>query len=263
VESPSLSPYIVSKEAMNFLNVFFSSKPIKNEKAIINALKNGFVSEVILDISPDALSKFEDIIKKYFDVELIDDEYYKTVELGIIAMVITLLAHNLRLIIAPILPQDLSELLNKYASYLSSLRFKARKKDVIPLLALGLVTEEGDGFYKVTGLALYLLNFLLSAKAYMALPKACLKEFIEDLNKILLFHKFLVTNVTASRDFLYEAPSSLYSAYHGSNNYDELMAELDFESILGTLKLLREKLEPPYKYEVPTFTGERKFVQLI
>jgi len=39
----SLSPYTVSKEAMNFLNVFFSNKPIKNEKVIINALKNGFV----------------------------------------------------------------------------------------------------------------------------------------------------------------------------------------------------------------------------
>ncbi len=90
MESPSLSPYIVSKEAMNFLNVFFSSKPIKNERLIIEAIKNGFVSDVILNISPDALSKFEDIIKKYFDVDLIDDEYYKTVELGIIAMVITL-----------------------------------------------------------------------------------------------------------------------------------------------------------------------------
>ena len=92
MENPSLSPYIVSKEAMDFLNIFFSSKPIKNEKVIINAFKNGFVSEVILDISPNALSEFEDIIKKYFDVDLIDDEYYKTVELGIIAMVITLIA---------------------------------------------------------------------------------------------------------------------------------------------------------------------------
>jgi hypothetical protein len=254
VESPSLSPYIVSKEAMNFLNVLFSSKPIKNEKVIIEAIKNGFVSDVILNISPEALSKFEDIIKKYFDVDLIDDEYYKTVELGIIALVITLLAHKSSLIEL----RDLSELLNKYTSYLSSLRFKAPKKDVIPLLALGLVTEEGGGFYKVTGLALYLLNFLLSVKGY-ALPKACLKEFIENLNKILLFHKFMVEHVTS---LLYEAPWSIYSSYYGSSSYDELMAELDYESIINTLKLLRKKLKPPYKYSIPIASEERKISQL-
>ncbi|AME30044.1 hypothetical protein AZ270_gp21 [Acidianus tailed spindle virus] len=256
MESPSPSPYTVSKEAMNFLNVFFSNKPIKNEKVIINALKNGFVSSVILDISPNALSEFEDIIKKYFDVDLIDDEYYKTVELGIIAMVITLLAHRVRLIEL----QDLAEPLNKYASYLSSLRFKAPKKDVMPLLALGLVTEEGGGFYKVTGLALYLINFLLTVNMSITLPKACLKELIEDLNNILLFHKFMVERVTS---LLYEAPWSLYSAYHGSSSYDDLMAELDFESILNTLNLLREKLKPPYKYEIPVIMGERKLSQLI
>jgi hypothetical protein len=249
VESPS--PYVVSKEAMDFLNVLFSSKPIKDEKAIMDAFKKGFVSNAILNISPDTLIGFEGIIKKYLDVDLVNDEYYKAVELGIIAMVITLMARRLSLITL----QDSTELLDKYISYISLLRFRSNKKDVIPLLALSLVTEEGNGFYKVTGLALYLLNSLLSIKAYNALPKAYLKDFIEDLNKILLFHKFLVERVTS---LLYEAPSSLYQAYHGSSKYNELMAELDYQSIINTVKSLGEKLVPPYRYGIPIVREERR-----
>jgi len=247
----NLSPYNVSKEAIDFLNVLFSSKPTKDEKAIIDAFKKGFVSDAILNILPNVLIRFEDVIKKYLDVHLTDDERYKTVELGIIAMVITLLARRLSLIAL----QAFTELLDKYVSYISSLRFKARKKDVTPLLALRLVTEEGDGYYKVTGLALYLLNFLLSAKAYNTLPKAYLKDFIEDLNKILLFHEFLVERAAS---LVYEAPSSLYQAYHGSSKYNELMAELDYQSILNTMKSLGEKLAPPYRYGIPIVREERR-----
>jgi hypothetical protein len=249
VESPS--SYVVSKEAMGFLNVLLSSKPIKDEKAIIDAFKKGFVSNAILSISPDKLIGFEGIMKRYLDADLVDNEYYKTVELGIIAIVITLLARRLSLIAS----QGSTELLDKYLSYISSLRFKSNKKDVIPLLALSLVTEEGKGFYKVTGLALYLLNFLLSIKAYNALPKAYLKDFIEDLNKILLFHKFLAERVTS---LIYEAPSSLYQAYHGSSKYNELMAELDYQSMINTMKSLGEKLAPPYRYEIPMVRAERR-----
>jgi len=249
VESPS--PYVVSKEAMGFLNALFSSKPIKDEKAIIDAFKKGFVNNTILNISPDTLIGFEGIIKKYLDADLVNDEYYKTVELGIIAIAITLLARRLSLIT----PQGPTELLDKYLSYISLLRFRANKNDVIPLLALSLVTEESNGFYKVTGLALYLLNSLLSIKAYNALPKAYLKDFIEDLNKILLFHKFLVERVTS---LIYEAPSSLYQAYHGSSRYNELMAELDYQNIINTMKSLSGKLAPPYRYEIPIVREERR-----
>jgi len=249
MESPS--PYVVSKEAMDFLNVLFSSKPIKDEKAIIDAFKKGFVNNAILNISPNALSEFEGVMKRYLDVDLVNDEYYKTVELGIIALVITLLARRLSLITL----QGSTELLDKYLSYISSLRFRSNKKDVIPLLSLSLITEEGNGFYKVTGLALYLLNSLLSIKAYNTLPKAYLKDFIEDLNKIMLFHKFLVERVTS---LLYEAPSSLYQAYHGSSKYNELMAELDYQNIINTTRSLSEKLAPPYRYEIPMIKVERR-----
>jgi len=249
MESPT--PYIVSKEAMDFLNVLFSSKPTKDEKVVINAFKNGFVNNVFLDISSNALNKFEDIIKRYLDTNLIGNEYYKTVELGITAMVIASLSRRLSLIV----PQESVQRLDKCIHLISTLRFKLPKRDVIPLLALRLVTDEGDGFYKVTGLALYLLNSLLSIKWYNALPKADLKDFIEDLNKILLFHRFLVERVSS---LIYEAPSSLYQAYHGSSRYNELMAELDYQNILNTVRFLGENLAPPYKYEIPIVREERR-----
>ena len=73
MESPS--PYVVSKESMDFLNVLFSSKPIKDEKAIIDAFKKGFVNNAILNISPNALSEFEGVMKRYLDIDLVNDEY--------------------------------------------------------------------------------------------------------------------------------------------------------------------------------------------
>jgi hypothetical protein len=84
--------------------------------------------------------------------------------------------------------------------------------------------------YMVTGLGLYVINFLKSHSSQQyTLDKASYKELIINLNNIFDFHKWIVKNIA---DLISESPLSIYSKYNGDKSYLVSMLELDLASFM-------------------------------
>ena len=84
--------------------------------------------------------------------------------------------------------------------------------------------------YMITGLGLYIINFLKSHPFQQyTLDKASYKELIVNLNNIFNFHKWIIKNIT---NLINESPLSIYSRYNGDRSYFIGLSELDLTSFM-------------------------------